>query len=555
MSLSSCSDPQPFLRCFIDVATGMHMGIFTDSDSADPDELRRSGHSAGQEEITNDALAMAETPHLRVSLPEEWALAPAVVGRLDCDLNGTRWLALNTQGDGACALHALWGFPHASGSVVALRRDDVQNYVLRHLPRSWADAERFQQGKLRPFFAERVAGKWADLVDSTLCEDEKEVFERALPASVQDDAMLYQEEVHAWMREKEECLREFRIFAEEFVIPANEVALVRPLAYFSGYVSTCDVDFLCMDPADARASEWEGPEETSFGILQYCGEGRTKYQALFNPLEQEGSTDYRQRFFHTAQDDEGAARRDMFLDTFRNWVMASCERADHALELSSDQRLLVRRGLSILEFGFAQRRSPPAWPPTFTESVGWPALWHALHSSSYWLSADELQCLAACCSCRVHVYTQRGDGEPEERAILRNSENLNFLSHEAHVMLRLGAGLKRGHFVRLVQEETLKAVQDREYEQENMDIDEDKTSVSESACSSSSASESSCDSSSTRRHENRVTSAEVTHCDHGVSAAEEDLLRRPDYPAPEDGAEAHAPPQSDGALIANPLEQ
>ena len=136
-------------------------------------------------------------------------------------------------------------------------------------------------------------------------------------------------------------------------------------------------------------------------------------------------------------------------------------------QLSPDQHLLVRRGLSILESWFAQQRSPPELPPTFTENVGWPALWQALHSSSYWFSAEELQCLAACWSCRAHVYTHLGHGGVEEHAVLFNSEASTSLYYDAHVVLHLREGTKRGRFTRLVQGETINVIQQREYEEEN----------------------------------------------------------------------------------------
>ena len=87
----------------------------------------------------------------------------------------------------------------------------------------------------------------------------------------------------------------------------NEPTLVRHLAYECGYVSIVNVDFLTMRADNPSAEEWESHGANSFYILHPCGEGKTKYQALFYPLMAPGATDFRRCFFHAAQDDIGAA--------------------------------------------------------------------------------------------------------------------------------------------------------------------------------------------------------------------------------------------------------
>ncbi len=85
--------------------------------------------------------------------------------------------------------------------------------MLRQLPRSWEHVERFQSGALRALCAQWIAGKWADSVDSSLCEAEKQDFGKALPPAVQADASRYTEEVRAWSAENDGWLSEFRSFA------------------------------------------------------------------------------------------------------------------------------------------------------------------------------------------------------------------------------------------------------------------------------------------------------------------------------------------------------
>ena len=186
---------------------------------------------------------------------------------------------------------------------------------------------------------------------------------------------------------------------------------MRHVAYECGHISTVNVDFLAMHAEDPRAEEWEGHGANSFSILHPCGDGKTKYQALFYPLMAPGATDYRRRFFHAAQDDMGAALLSKVLEIFNGWRRAGALTLGGRIHvLSQEQTRLAEQGYDILNFWYDQRINYPALPQSFTVEAGWPALRQALQHCSYWLSAAELQCVAAFWSCRAHVHIDHGLG-------------------------------------------------------------------------------------------------------------------------------------------------
>ena len=190
---------------------------------------------------------------------------------------------------------------------------------MRKVPHSWDDVLGLHQGVLSESFAEVIRSKFADLVDIRIVEFEKSEFERLLPQEVQNDVMEYRESVDSWKDRDEQVTQRFNAFAQDFFTAANEATLVRHVAYECGHISTVNVDFLAMHAEDPRAEEWEGHGANSFSILHPCGDGKTKYQALFYPLMAPGATDYRRHFFHAAQDDIGAALLSKVLEIFNGW--------------------------------------------------------------------------------------------------------------------------------------------------------------------------------------------------------------------------------------------
>ena len=242
---------------------------------------------------------------------------------------------------------------------------------------------------------------WKDLLDPQVQDEETKVFRLASPVDIQRDAENHQS---LFLERQVSVARhhaEFQEFARKFFVEENEVDVVRPLAYFSGYLTSVEVDVLHLQPEDPLCREVSNADD-DFAILDACGEGKTKYQALFRPLQEGSASDLRKRFFHTADDDEGADRREMFLDVLQNFSTN--------LELSEANRDLVNEGADILRVLFSHASLPTTLPESFTHPVAWAALRQALQSRLFWLNCQELQCLVACCSCRLSVHTYYGTG-------------------------------------------------------------------------------------------------------------------------------------------------
>ena len=66
-----------------------------------------------------------------LSLTVDWVKCPSVVAEMRDEAEGVLRHALLTAGDGACALHALWGSPRETPRGIELHREDIRAYVLR----------------------------------------------------------------------------------------------------------------------------------------------------------------------------------------------------------------------------------------------------------------------------------------------------------------------------------------------------------------------------------------------------------------------------------------
>ena len=63
-----------------------------------------------------------------ISLTVDWAKCPSVVSEMR-DEADVVWHVLSTAGDGACALHALWGSPRETPRGLELHREDIREHV------------------------------------------------------------------------------------------------------------------------------------------------------------------------------------------------------------------------------------------------------------------------------------------------------------------------------------------------------------------------------------------------------------------------------------------
>ena len=159
-------------------------------------------------------------------------------------------------------------------------------------------------------------------------------------------------------------------------------------------------------------------------------------------------------FFHAADSDEGLERKRTILAVLQNFLSITT--------LSASKQLLLTRGLDVLSKWFASRAVHVAMPDSFTHQQGWSSLRLAMKEPSYWLSREELRCLALYYSCHLTLHVSHDLGASANTLACEHVVGLPATSKSCHVMLRLGnQGRSRGHFVRLVTEGEWQELQNR----------------------------------------------------------------------------------------------
>ena len=393
------------------------------------------------------------TVGLRVSSPCDWHESPSQDRSSPIDIQGHRYRVMQTNGDGACSMHALWGIPAASSTEpgrIELFGADIRVRLLQRMPQTWDHACSLHGSTMKPLLEDLVDRTWKDVfhLDSRNRDRESHKFEEALPFNVCNDIFAYRREVTEHFRDLAQLRADFNDFASLFFVEDNEADLVRPLSCVLGYVTSDDTNVLRLHHEDAACNTYEVSDST-LQILHHCGEGKTKYQALFQPLQARNSSDYRAAFFH-ATDDIRDKRH--ILNALDNFALNR--------DISQVNRTLVQRGCDILSKWFALQSETPTKPSTCTHEIAWETLRKVFKDPGYWLSHEELRCLAYCSSCRLVIHLSQDAGRTAVTEACLHSVNLPRQHPTTHVMLRLGGtGSKRGHFVRLVDEREWQSLQ------------------------------------------------------------------------------------------------
>ena len=205
---------------------------------------------------------------LRASSTTMWEDCPREEARPHPVHGGPACRTWKTDGDGACAFHAVWGVPvPGSDGSARLYRADVRELVLRSLPVKFADLEakvpHFIRAMLQNWF--RVA--YDDAVNVNNGDREAEYFREHLPENVRQDVVAYAEQRKDAERAVISAVEDFECFADAFFTEANERSFVRPLAEILGYINSGDdEDILNLSPDDARCVFLEG-DGCDFEIL------------------------------------------------------------------------------------------------------------------------------------------------------------------------------------------------------------------------------------------------------------------------------------------------
>lgn len=162
-------------------------------------------------------------------------------------------------------------------------------------------------------------------------------------------------------------------------------------------------------------------------------------------------SDYRTAFFHATDDVQD-----------KTLMLSALENFAHHHTISRGNREIVEKGYHILSSWFALQSVPPRKPASCTDDLAWETLRMVFQDPGYWLSHEELRCLAYCSSCRLSIHISQDAGMSATTEACMHEVGVPQESPTAHVMLRMGGSRgKRGHFVRLLDEAEWQLLQTR----------------------------------------------------------------------------------------------
>ena len=210
-----------------------------DEDIYDVGESRASNH------------ALLQGIDLPAEPPAESCLRNAVqCTRIYGNIGGALHIAANTHGDGACALHAVWGRADPERHMDLFARE-VRRAVLEEVPENALTICGLLQGQLSDKFQALMDSVWKELVlpAATAVVDEQSWPSReAAIAWVATASHVQEAIIHfaAQRRHEEAALKDF---AAEFFKPEYEADVIRPLCILLGYLL----------PTDATVNLFEKP--------------------------------------------------------------------------------------------------------------------------------------------------------------------------------------------------------------------------------------------------------------------------------------------------------
>lgn len=104
-------------------------------------------------EVSDDEGGDPRLSHLpHVVLPTQWPTLPSECKHFTVREGNELMHVVQTNGDGACSMHSLWGFPSASAERagdVELYADNVRVSLMSQIPRRWLDVCSLHAGHLQ----------------------------------------------------------------------------------------------------------------------------------------------------------------------------------------------------------------------------------------------------------------------------------------------------------------------------------------------------------------------------------------------------------------------
>ena len=360
------------------------------------------------------------------------------------------YMAAATNGDGTCALHSCWG------TIVPY---DGQN--------AWfecVDARLVLQERMPEDVAVFRASVYSQAFSKLLLETERDLVGQAKVLFCGEALDLSGETEEVWTLLPENCQLQFEQFAVGLqyekqqretlatalaedccrLFVAENTTLVRHLCVELGYIASEHREAL----GDIVVGEYDDPAQLK--LFSLCDElpGSTRFHALF--AAGESGAKYRELFFNNTMLNPSNAAR--------HGVLAGLERCQ-AEYADTETGTLLRRVWTTLKALLTVHVDREV-PENLDDQVLWTALRQAWGNPTYWFSISEVQFVMATTdsACRIYVL------EEEEFRAYRELEGLPNEVPEAEGVTRVVFesldGCSRGHFSRLLSEETWQSLRE-----------------------------------------------------------------------------------------------
>ena len=355
---------------------------------------------------------------------------------------GQEYTAAWTLGDGACALHAVFGVPAIATGRIACA--EVRSLLGEVLPKCLSDLVASPQAYLYDLAASLLNNVWCDFIAPAA----RSFVEKTNPVLPREAWLCWEALPSGKQADLKEILlatlaveREIDSVYSQLFVEAKEKHLVRRLAVRLGYLTTETKDFLLHNANDMEGIEFEGLG-CSLELLHATAENgsTTKYRALFREEDDFGI--YRRVFFCNDDLDQELLLR--IVKDFGEELAAESYEEDARL-MREVCRLLRQRMQCV---------GPTHMPACLSEEVIWSCFRSALMKDEYWLSIQEIQFISAYFGARLHVYMC--DEESLELAELVEESVPSCIANHVYddsvsLVLQLSGGFScRGHFSRFL---------------------------------------------------------------------------------------------------------
>ncbi len=364
------------------------------------------------------------------------------------------YYAAQTCGDGACAVHALFGKPALNGE---LRLPNARAAVHSLLDESANDV-RVQTQRFPQLYENVRLALWAELAEVQAYAELRLPYEKG-PTPESQTFWHHLEEttkemIKSFVTQKAHDISQYRSAKQnlqakalQLFTPMYEEAVVRPLAVMLGYLTDIECDVLHASEHIVAASYACLPStarDASFLAPLVAEPSKCRYNALFDA---DPCYDViREQFFHNPWRRAPEVRD------------ATCAMSCH-LEEHGDadgQQLLCEIALVVQQR--AELNEVFQRPAQFTDQIAWTCFRQCtLHGDEalfqYWYSVDELALFAcrACANVTIGVY------DHAQACFVESARVNGYPGGTAHVGLDAGDRC-RGHFSRLWSETTVQSL-------------------------------------------------------------------------------------------------